>query len=116
MTVYAVRKNAAVLALTLLAGCEAAPPPPAGMPALELVRERLAGDVVEALAAGTYTYARLRLDGGDERWVVVAGREHRGAPRLALDCHGRRRDFVSPRLGRSFALLHFCSPVQPPTP
>lgn len=112
---YDVRNFFPRLVLALFPACQA---PPAGPPMLdptyEATRERLTGPVTEELAAGTYTYFRLRLGDGDERWVVLSGRKHRGARRLAVDCHGRSREFVSPRLGRSFAPLHFCSPVTPP--
>jgi hypothetical protein len=82
-------------------------------PTFEIAREVFSGTVTETLAAGSYTYSRLRLADGEPRWVVVSGRKHRDATHLDVDCHGRRRDFESPRLGRTFALLYFCSLVEP---
>lgn len=106
MTVYIIRSSWLIVATALLTGCTG---PASGPPAFELVHERLAGAVTERLEAGTYTYARLRLPAGDERWIVLSGLAHRGARELATTCYGRRRDFVSPRLGRTFPLLYFCA-------
>lgn len=85
-------------------------------PEFEVARETFSGAVAEALAAGTYTYSRLQLADGESRWVVLSGRKHRDARHLTVDCHGRRRDFTSARLGRTFALLYFCSLEKPSTP
>lgn len=106
MTVYTIRSSFLIVATALFLGCTG---PASGPPAFELVHERLAGAVTERLVAGTYTYARLRLPAGDERWIVLSGRAHRGARALTATCYGRRRDFVSPRLGRTFPMLYFCS-------
>jgi hypothetical protein len=78
--------------------------------------ERLSGTVEEALAAGPYTYFCLHVGEGDDRWVVVSGREHRGATWLAVDTHGRQRSFVSRRLDRTFDELYFGSIPTDPSP
>lgn len=77
--------------------------------------ETVVGAVRERLAAGPYTYFRLSADDGQEHWVVVPEREPATGARLAVHgCHPRR-DFVSRRLDRRFALLNFCSLAKTPT-
>jgi hypothetical protein len=118
MRVYSVLSSQCAIAATLALACgaPAAEPSGASAPTFEIAREAFSGTVTETLAAGTYTYSRLQLADGEARWVVVSGRKHRDATHLSVDCHGRRRDFDSPRLGRTFALLYFCSLVQPANP
>ena len=77
--------------------------------------ERVSGTVEEALAAGPYTYFLLHVGEGDDRWVVVAGREHRGAAHLTADIHARQRAFVSRRLDRTFDELYFGSIPKAPS-
>lgn len=106
-------------------GCQGAPSAEAegsaGLPAAPPVQlggkpERVSGTVEQALAAGPYTYFLLHVDEGDDRWVVVSGREHRGAARLTVDTHGRQRSFVSRRLDRTFDELYFGSIPSDPSP
>jgi hypothetical protein len=113
---YVVHSFFRILVVAALLGCQTASPSPTGMPALAAAGpgERISGTVEEALAAGPYTYFRLRVGEGDDRWVVVAGREHRDAERLTVDTHGRQRGFVSRRLDRTFDELHFGSIAKTP--
>jgi hypothetical protein len=80
------------------------------------VAETFSGRVDAVLDAGHYTYFLLHVGEGDDRWVAVAGREHRQTERLTVEAFGRRRDFVSRRLDRSFTELYFGSVVQTPLP
>jgi hypothetical protein len=118
--VYDVRHffmNLGLAALGALAGCESDAPSPPGPPAaadLSGPRERFGGAVKDALAAGPYTYFLLHVGEGDDRWVVVSGREHRGAARLTVDTYGRRQGFVSGLLDRTLPELYFGSVAQPP--
>lgn len=99
-----------IAALALAVACNepvAAPsgPPTAGAP----VQERFDGTVEEVLPAGSYTYFRLRVAEGDERWVVISGRADRDAERLAVSTFAHHEDFVSKRLDRSFHNLYFAA-------
>ncbi len=117
MTVYDVRRFVAVVSFgAFLAGCahDAATRDGAGE-AVPGEGASFTGDVVEMLPAGRYTYYRLRVAEGDERWVVVSDKEHRDASRLSVRSNSVRRDFASSRLGRSFAVLHFSS-IETSTP
>ncbi len=69
--------------------------------------QRLSGVIEERLAAGSYNYLALRGADGPLRWVVVMGPAPAVGAELRVRSHGRRRDFVSRRLGRSFAELDF---------
>ncbi|MBC8070794.1 MAG: hypothetical protein IAG13_20880 [Deltaproteobacteria bacterium] len=82
-----------------------ASPPVAGAP----VQERFGGTVEEVLPAGSYTYFRLRVAEGDERWVVISGAADRDAERLAVATFSHHEDFVSRRLDRSFHNLYFAA-------
>jgi hypothetical protein len=78
--------------------------------------ETVAGEVRERLIAGPYTYFQLRTAGGAEHWVVVPDRQHQTSARLTVQGCTPRRDFVSRRLNRRFALLNFCLIAPTPTP
>ena len=69
--------------------------------------QRLSGVIEERLAAGSYNYLALRGADGPLRWVVVMGAAPAVGAEIRVRSHGRRRDFVSRRLGRSFAELDF---------
>lgn len=73
------------------------------------VAETVTGRVDAVLDAGAYTYFLLHVGEHDDRWVVVAGDEHRRAERLTVEVFARRQDFVSRRLGRRFTELDFGS-------
>ena len=115
---YEVHSFRPILALAAFLGCQTASPSPPGMPELAAAGpgERISGTVEEALPAGPYTYFRLRVGEGDDRWVVVSGRDHRDAAHLTVDTHGRQREFVSRRLDRTFDELHFASIAKTPAP
>jgi hypothetical protein len=104
-----------ILLLLAGAGCRESPaaPAPSGDTSTP---ETIAGVVRERLIAGPYTYFQLRTDDGAEHWVVVPDRQHRTSARLTVQGCEPRRDFVSRRLNRRFALLNFCSLAQGPIP
>jgi hypothetical protein len=106
--VYVVRSCIVGLPVALAAACESPP----GPPAVEGEVASFTGTVREALPAGRYTYLRVHVAEGDERWVVVMGepdREH-----VTVHSYGRRRDFVSSRLDRTFDELYFASLAEAP--
>jgi hypothetical protein len=106
--VYVVRSSLCILAIALAVACGS----PSGPPAVETEIASFSGTVQEVLPAGRYTYLRVHVADGDERWVVVQGeaeREH-----VAVRSYGRRRDFVSSRLGRTFDELYFASLAEAP--
>lgn len=82
-------------------------------PLLSLVRVRedsavLVGRVEQRLSAGSYSYHALRLErDGSTQWAVTLGK---GAPvgtRVRVRSFGRRTEFHSPRLKRTFPELVF---------
>jgi hypothetical protein len=77
--------------------------------------ETVAGAVRDRLVAGPYTYFRLRADDGTEHWMVVPDPQHQLGARVTVRGCQPRRDFVSRRLDRRFALLNFCSLAKTPT-
>jgi hypothetical protein len=81
------------------------PPPLGGTVAGDGTPRTISGNVAQELSAGRYTYFLLKTADGAERWVVVADSSHRGARRLTVDSCRSRRDFVSRRLDRRFAVL-----------
>jgi hypothetical protein len=105
------RVRAASFAVLLVcAACNEAVATPAGPPlAGAPVQEHFDGTVEEVLPAGSYTYFRLRVAEGDERWVVISGRTDREAKRLAVASFSHHEDFVSKRLDRSFHNLYFAA-------
>jgi hypothetical protein len=107
--------RALILLLLAAAGCHESPTAPASSADIS-APETVAGVVRERLIAGPYTYFQLRTDDGAEHWVVVPDRQHRTDARLTVQGCKPRRDFVSRRLNRRFALLNFCSLAQTPTP
>jgi hypothetical protein len=104
-----------ILLLVAGAGCHKSPAAPASS-GDTTAPETVAGLVRERLIAGPYTYLQLRTDEGAEHWVVVSDREHRTSARLTVEGCKPRRDFVSRRLNRRFAVLSFCKLAQSPTP
>lgn len=65
------------------------------------------GTVAERIAAGPYSYLRIASAGAPDAWIATLGE---GAPvgaRVAIRSFGARRDFVSRRLGRTFARVDF---------
>jgi hypothetical protein len=106
--VYVVRSCIVTIIITLIAACRS----PSGAPSVESEAATFSGTVREALPAGRYTYLRVHVADGDERWVVVQGDpDHE---RVTVQSFGRRRDFVSRRLDRTFDELYFASLVEAP--
>jgi hypothetical protein len=104
-----------IMMLLAAPGCHesSAAPASSGEP---FAPETVSGEVRERLIAGPYTYFQLRTAGGAEHWVVVPDRQHQTRARLAVQGCKPRRDFVSRRLNRRFALLNFCLIAPTPTP
>jgi hypothetical protein len=65
------------------------------------------GKVQEQLRAGPYTYCSVRRDDGALVWVVTMGRGEPPGTRVQVVSFGRRTDFPSSRLNRTFAELCF---------
>jgi hypothetical protein len=78
-------------------------------------RMRFEGQIVQRLAAGSYTYLEVERAEGERSWVVTLS-SSRGARARAGDVRvvamGFADHFVSKRLGRSFDGLYFAV-VQP---
>lgn len=104
--------TAGVLALALGAAAVARPPRPAGNPLVGLApsdddREPLVGRVVERLVAGSYTYVAIERADGRRAWAVTLGRAAPEGARVRVRSFGRRSNFYSARLGRTFPELIF---------
>jgi hypothetical protein len=106
--VYMVRSGLASIAILIVAACGS----PSGPPSVEAELATFTGTVREVLPAGNYTYLRVHVADGDERWVVVMGDPDRDE--VTVQSFGRRRDFVSRRLGRTFDELYFASLAEAP--
>lgn len=106
--VYDIRNLMPALVFGALAACGS----PSGPPSVEGEPETFSGRVREVLPAGRYTYLRVHVADGDERWVVVTGDPPRD--RVSVQSFGQRRDFVSRRLDRTFDELYFASIVEAP--
>ncbi|WP_437293056.1 hypothetical protein [Sorangium sp. So ce426] len=65
------------------------------------------GVVEERLAAGSYTYLAVRPDGGSPMWAVTLGGGQPVGARVSVRSFGRRTEFVSRRLQRTFPVLVF---------
>ncbi|MGK3992490.1 hypothetical protein [Sorangium sp. So ce1024] len=65
------------------------------------------GVVEERLPAGSYTYLAVRPDGGSPVWVVTLGGGQPVGARVSIRSYGRRTDFASRRLKRTFPVLVF---------
>ncbi|WP_437541746.1 hypothetical protein WME97_27860 [Sorangium sp. So ce367] len=72
------------------------------------------GVVEERLAAGSYTYLAVRPDGGSPMWAVTLGSGQPVGARVSVRSFGRRTEFASRRLQRTFPVLVFgvVSPVR----
>jgi hypothetical protein len=106
--VYVVRSMLVIFAVVLAVACGS----PSGPPAVDGDASTFSGTVREVLPAGRYTYLRVHVADGDERWVVVQGDAQRD--HVTVHSYGRRRDFVSSRLGRTFDELYFASLAEAP--
>jgi hypothetical protein len=68
----------------------------------------LIGRVVERLDAGSYTYLALKIpEASTPAWVVTLGDGQRLGSQVKVRSFGRRRDFYSRRLDRTFPELVF---------
>ncbi|WP_437521215.1 hypothetical protein WME79_28635 [Sorangium sp. So ce726] len=65
------------------------------------------GIVEERLAAGSYTYLAVRPDGGSPMWAVTLGSGQPVGARVSVRSFGRRTEFTSRRLQRTFPVLVF---------
>ncbi|WP_437730403.1 hypothetical protein [Sorangium sp. So ce1335] len=65
------------------------------------------GVVEERLPAGSYTYLAVRPDGGSPVWAVTLGGGQPVGARVSIRSFGRRTDFASRRLKRTFPVLVF---------
>ena len=76
----------------------------------------LTGIVVEKIKAGSYTYVAVSTASGTQpRWAVTLGRGEPLGTRVKVRSFGRRREFYSRRLDRTFPELTFgiVSPIAP---
>ena len=81
-------------------------------PLLHIVREAADAEPREArveskLEAGSYTYVELRGDDASRYWAVTLGRAPPPGSRVRVRSFGRRSDFYSARLQRTFPELVF---------
>jgi hypothetical protein len=67
----------------------------------------LAGRVEKRLSAGSYAYHAVRLEDGRLTWVVTLGDGHPAGAQVKVRSMGRRADFRSNRLQRTFPGLVF---------
>ena len=103
-----------LLALTACAAeptsAPAAPKPraPAGMPfVIEKLTEGFAGRAAEVLQVSGYTYVAVESAPGEVRWVVSLQKDiEPGAP-VSVRAFGKKREFASKQLGRTFEVLWF---------
>ena len=111
-------KHVLALVVVLLAACGGGRAPSAGaastgaagpgMPfALERLVESFAGRAVEVLQVSGYTYLAVEIAPDDVRWVVSLQKQiDEGAP-VRVRAFGKKSDFSSKKLGRTFAVLWF---------
>lgn len=94
--------------LALVAACGGATTEPTrgGPPAVEPAQERFAGEVLEVLRGGPYSYLRISAASG-ERWVVTMSSPPPPRSRVEVESYGLRRDFHARRIDRRFAVLDF---------
>jgi hypothetical protein len=72
-------------------------------------RRWIAGEVVERLPAGPYTYLLLRVPGGHTEWLAALRGLTPGDSRVRALVLGRAEHFHSKRLGRDFSPLSFAA-------
>lgn len=63
--------------------------------------------VDQRIAAGGYTYLRLRTAEGDQHWLATMGHGSDPGQRVRVRSYGVRDNFVSRRTGRTFDRLLF---------
>lgn len=102
-------RTTSLFVLLVCTACNEGGATPGGPNAGAPVQARFGGTVEEVLPAGSYTYFRLRVAEGDERWVVISGHADRDAERLVVSTFSHHEEFVSKRLDRSFHNLYFAA-------
>lgn len=75
----------------------------------------IAGHVEERLVAASYVYLAIRDGDGAARWAVVMGDAPPVGAAITVHSMGRRAQFHSSRLQRTFAELHFAT-LEAPRP
>lgn len=115
---------ASILVILALTGCSKAPepetsePPPDPQPALSAnplaeaaaptdADRNFAGQVVERLDAGGYTYVAVDRGEGRSTWVATMGRGAEVGSRVRVEGFGVKEDFHSRRLDRRFDRIVF---------
>jgi hypothetical protein len=115
---------ASILVILALTGCGKAPeaepsgPPPDAQPALRAnpltaatepsdAERNFAGNVVERLDAGGYTYVAVDRGEGRSTWVATMGRGAEVGTRVRVEGFGVKEDFHSRRLDRRFERIVF---------
>ncbi len=111
IAVYAAPRAVARDARDAKAATSAAAPAP-GNPLAGISRSALdlapfSGTVEERLAAGGYTYLAVRCEDGSLRWTVTMGPGAKVADRVDVRSFGRKTEFASARLHRTFPELTF---------
>lgn len=104
----------AVALVALAVGLDVATAPDSTNPLASLISERpgaapLTGTILQALRAGSYTYLQVqpRSAADEPLWVVVLGAGAAPGESVRVRSLGRKTNFHSPRLGRSFPELVF---------
>lgn len=65
--------------------------------------------IVERVAAGGYTYVRLKTEQGEHRWLATMGDGEAPGVQVAVHAYSSREDFHSRRTGMTFDRLLFGS-------
>lgn len=69
----------------------------------------VAGEVLETMDAGGYTYMRIGKTGTEGQWVAVAATKVEKGQQVSVRADTEMRDFESPTLKRKFASIRFGS-------
>jgi hypothetical protein len=80
----------------------------AGLPfSIARLSETFEATAAEVIAVRGYTYARVRLDDGSERWIASLPKDISVGQRLDVRTFGSSSAFVSRQLNRTFPTLWF---------
>lgn len=88
-------------------GGEVAPAAPAAAAAPQPASDGLRGEVLENLAAGDYTYSRVKTASGTEIWSATAGAGPAVGATVTVATGLPMENFHSEALNRDFALVYF---------